>query len=160
VVFLVGMEEGIFPHSRSMGSREEIEEERRLCYVGMTRAKDELYLSYASVRSWFGNRERQVVSRFVREIPPYLFRTSDSTTRAKAVSSAMSSVEFEARPKQEVAKCSFKPGDYVKHNLFGLGIVENVEPNASDVLITVAFEEVGRKKLMLSYAGLEKVEIW
>ena len=155
VVFVVGMEEGIFPHSRSMHSREELEEERRLCYVGMTRAKDELYLSCVYNRRMFGMRERQVISRFVREIPAELFHVPKPAAAAasalwRETEAAGSAVEADA----------FRPGDRVKHSVFGLGIVESVEPNVKDVQVTVAFEEVGRKKLMLSFAGLEKVEMW
>jgi DNA helicase-2/ATP-dependent DNA helicase PcrA len=71
-VFIVGVEEGLFPHSRSLFDAEEMEEERRLCYVGMTRAKENLYLSYARRRLYFGQRLSNIVSRFVSEIPPEL----------------------------------------------------------------------------------------
>lgn len=159
IVFLVGMEEGVFPHSRSMGSRDELEEERRLCYVGMTRAKDELYLSHATVRSWFGSRERQVMSRFLREIPSELFCSPNGTTKV-VFSASGAPLGSDSDSRRQSPLCPFKVGDYVKHNIFGLGIVENVEPNRGDVQVTVAFEEVGRKKLMLSFAGLEKVDTW
>ena len=153
VVFLVGLEEGVFPHSRSMSSADEVEEERRLCYVGMTRAREDLCVSHASTRTLFGLRQRQVVSRFMREIPTEMFQE----TKKRAPSTLWEA----STPSRTSAKTSpFQPGDHVKHNVFGLGIVESVEPGATDVTVVVAFEEVGKKKLMLSFAGLEKVEDW
>lgn len=151
VVFLVGMERGIFPHNRSLQERDGLEEERRLCYVGMTRAKDELCLSHAYTRTIFGMRQRQVVSQFVQEIPPEMFHAA----RAK---SASLWGEPESAPRQ-AADPGFAVGDMVRHGVFGIGIVREVEPNGRDMMLTVAFEEVGRKKLMLSFAGLEKVEM-
>jgi len=152
VVFIAGMEEGIFPHSRSSTNRDELEEERRLCYVGMTRAKDELYLSHAYSRAYFGSRERQTLSRFLREIPDELF-----VQRAPARSSIWGDSQAAVTAQ---AKETFHPGDRVKHSVFGLGMVESVQPSGSDVQVAVAFEEFGKKKLMLSFAGLEKVEVW
>jgi DNA helicase-2/ATP-dependent DNA helicase PcrA len=152
-VFLVGLEEGVFPHIRSMQSREELEEERRLCYVGMTRAKDELCLSHAYVRTLFGMRQKQLVSRFLREIPPEMFQ---ETKKRAAASSLWQEAESASSAKGDL----FQPGDRVKHSVFGLGIVESAEPTGRDTLVIVLFEEVGRKKLLLSFAGLEKVEDW
>lgn len=155
-VFLVGMEEGIFPHSRSMTSRDEIEEERRLCYVGMTRACEELCLSHAFNRTTFGQRERQVPSRFLKEIPLEMFHAPK-----RAPAAAKQTLWQESQPAApSSSKSPFKSGDRVKHNVFGLGIVESVEPNGKDTMVTVAFEEVGRKKLLLSFAALEKVTDW
>jgi DNA helicase-2/ATP-dependent DNA helicase PcrA len=151
MVFMVGMEEGIFPHSRSKG-QEELEEERRLCYVGMTRAKDELCLSYAYTRTLFGMRDRMAVSRFIREIPAEMFHAPKKVARTSSL------WETVQQPISTVP-CDFQPGDYVKHNVFGLGMIENIEPNGRDMMLTVAFEDVGRKKLMLSFAALEKVEL-
>lgn len=155
VVFMTGMEEGIFPHSRSMGSREELEEERRLCYVGMTRAKDQLFLCNAQCRTWFGTRDRQVVSRFVRDIPSELFESRKRQADAKSPGKWE-----EVRVREQPVTCKLKLGDQVRHAVFGLGIIEHLEPNGNDTQVTVVFEEVGRKKLMLSFANLEKVEIW
>ncbi|MHB0913207.1 MAG: ATP-dependent helicase [Armatimonadota bacterium] len=144
VVFLVGMEDGLFPHSRSMTSRSELEEERRLCYVGMTRAEDELFLSYAFTRTTYGTKERHSISRFVKEIPDEMFQRPKKPT---AVSTAR------AKP---APRCPFAPGDCVKHRVFGLGVVESLEPSGGDVQVVVDFEEVGKKRLMLSFAGLAK----
>ncbi|MCL6518421.1 MAG: DNA helicase PcrA [Armatimonadetes bacterium] len=155
VVFMVGMEEGIFPHSRSMQSREELEEERRLCYVGMTRAKDELCLSYAHTRTLFGEHRRMVPSRFIREIPPEMFITHKPMTRSDMPTSQL----WVSSEKQRGPTIAFKIGDYVRHSVFGLGIVIDIKSDDKDVQITVAFEEIGIKKLMLSFAPLEKVEV-
>ena len=158
VVFMVGMEEGIFPHSRSMSSREELEEERRLCYVGMTRAKDELYLSHANVRAFFGSRERKTASRFIREIPAEMFQQPKRPALIAPDRPSMPDLRREpvARPKK-TAVCIFKAGDRVKHNVFGLGLVESSEPMGNDEQVTVDFEDVGRKRLMRTFANLEKV---
>ncbi|HUV05256.1 MAG TPA: UvrD-helicase domain-containing protein [Armatimonadota bacterium] len=159
VVFMVGMEEDIFPHIRSMSSQEELEEEWRLCYVGMTRAKDELYLSHAHARTLFGNTKRQVVSRFVREIPAEIFQVPKRAVPAAKAPTA-STLWTDSGAARQAPVDSFRPSDRVKHNVFGLGIVETVERFGNDAQVTVAFEEVGRKKLMLSFAGLEKVDVW
>jgi DNA helicase-2/ATP-dependent DNA helicase PcrA len=157
VVFMVGMEEGIFPHSRSSVDREELEEERRLCYVGMTRAKDELCLSHAVSRTLFGMKARMAVSRFFREIPAEMFhQPKKRTPSAKTPASSLSWQDYEA-PRKATPKCPFAPGDMVKHNVFGLGIVEELESKNGDTQVTVAFEEVGKKRLMLSFAPLDKV---
>ena len=167
VVFMVGLEEGLFPHSRSIQDRDGLEEERRLCYVGMTRAEDELFLCHAYQRTLFGMRERAMASRFLRDIPDELFGRRKKIEAPPPVRS-MKSVAKDATlwqqspppamGTQKPAKLPFKAGDRVKHNLFGLGIVVSAEPSGADTQVTVAFEEVGIKKLMLSFAPLEKVE--
>jgi len=161
VVFMVGMEEGIFPHSRSLISREGLEEERRLCYVGITRAKDDLYLSHAASRAIFGLRTRQSISRFLKEIPAEMFhQPKKKDVDLPSISSAPSWSDYDTmRVKPGRSRCPLVPGDLVKHSVFGFGGIESVEPSGSDALITVNFEEVGKKKLMYSFAGLEKVEL-
>ena len=164
IVFMSGMEEGTFPHMRSMSSRDELEEERRLCYVGMTRAEDELHLCYARVRTTYGQRQPQMPSRFLREIPEEMFQQPKKpkvTIPERPAGTGSLWAESQAPAKKKAAPaCPFKAGDQVKHSVFGLGIVEGVEAKNGDTQITIAFEEVGRKKLMLSFAALEKVEIW
>jgi DNA helicase-2/ATP-dependent DNA helicase PcrA len=164
VVFMVGMEDGIFPHSRSLMSRDELEEERRLCYVGMTRAEDDLVMCNAFARTVFGMRERQTVSRFIREIPAEMFRStkkpsqSEGTTRT-AASLSWKDYDTVKKPAAPVApKCPFVPGDFVRHSVFGVGKVEAVEAKNGDSQVTINFEEVGKKRLMLSFAALEKVK--
>jgi DNA helicase-2/ATP-dependent DNA helicase PcrA len=169
VVFMVGMEDGLFPHSRSLQDRDGLEEERRLCYVGMTRAEDELFFCHAYCRTLFGMRERAMPSRFLRDIPDELFGRKEIAAPAPGkpamrpgVSSGASLWKQSPPPAmgtQKPAKSPFKAGDRVKHNVFGLGIVVTAEPSGADTLVTVAFEEVGIKKLMLSFAPLEKVDL-
>lgn len=160
IVFMVGMEDGIFPHNRSLGSREEIEEERRLCYVGMTRAKDELHLSYAGSRTMFGSKERQTISRFLREIPSEMFNQVKkpaaqvvSTSSRNAAAKTAVRTPVTGRPN---VKCTLNVGDKVKHSVFGLGVVETLVPMGNDIQVSVNFEEVGGKKLMHSFANLMK----
>lgn len=169
VVFMVGLEEGLFPHSRSIQDRDGLEEERRLCYVGMTRAEDELFLCHAYQRTLFGMRERAMASRFLKDIPDELFgqkgvvmQPPSKPTMKPGVCSGASLWKQSPEPAmgpQKPQKSPFKAGDRVKHNVFGLGIVVNAEPSGADTQVTVAFEEFGIKKLMLSFAPLEKVEI-
>ncbi len=162
IVFMVGLEDGIFPHSRSIQKNDQLEEERRLCYVGMTRAEDELHLSWAQSRAMFGQRQRMGASRFLKEIPAEMFfapkkpvvelfptyQRPQTRTRAEA-----DEMRRAAIPAME---CPFREGDSVKHRVFGRGTVSTVAAGPTDVQIAVEFEGVGRKKLMLSFAGLEK----
>ncbi|MBP6965702.1 MAG: DNA helicase PcrA [Armatimonadetes bacterium] len=164
VVFMVGMEDGLFPHSRSIQDRDGLEEERRLCYVGMTRAEDELFLCHAYCRTMYGMRERSVPSRFLRDIPLELFgrkkieQPSRPTAAVPGVTTGAAFRPKEAAPRP-AAKCPFKAGDRVKHNVFGAGIVVGAQAAGTDYQVSVAFEDVGIKKLMLSFAPLEKVEL-
>ncbi|MDO8587039.1 MAG: DNA helicase PcrA [Armatimonadota bacterium] len=152
VVYIVGMEEGIFPHSRSLNDPEELEEERRLCYVGMTRAKEELHLTWAWQRMFQGMMRRQERSRFLRDIPSEL--TRQRTPAAAAQPLWRSTVEF----KRPAPAATFRPGQKVSHKQFGTGIVLNTKLEGNDEEVTVAFEAgIGVKKLLLSYAALEKV---
>ncbi len=175
-VFLVGMEEGIFPHVRSMEKDSEMEEERRLCYVGITRAKDELVLSYANRRSTFGNIAYNAPSRFIEEVPKDLFRaTRAKAGRGPAVSSFDPDEDDRAarRPqpklwtsgpkspteiKREAEALTYKPGQKVHHAIFGSGIVLNSTALKDDTQVEIVFRgNVGAKKLLLSLAKLEKV---
>lgn len=160
VVFIAGMEEGIFPHSRSMQSQEEIEEERRLCYVGMTRAKDELVLSTAYTRMVFGEHRRMIPSRFLRDIPAELFSNGRQLQEAEQGSPGLWGALQSRRSDDSLhAELHLKPGDLVRHEAFGIGMVKSTEQVGDDVLVTVAFEKLGVKKLMLSLAPLEKVNL-
>ncbi len=162
VVFMVGMEDGIFPHNRSLGSREDIEEERRLCYVGMTRAEEELYLSYSKSRTMFGSKEYQSISRFVREIPSELFYQTRKQTAAaaaeeatkKKVKKVLKRTPITGRPS---VSCNLSIGDRVKHNIFGVGVVDKLTPFNGDIKVVVNFDDVGKKRLMFSFANLSKL---
>jgi DNA helicase-2/ATP-dependent DNA helicase PcrA len=169
VVFIVGMEEGILPHVRSMDSEAEIEEERRLCYVGFTRAKERLYLHRAFRRRGFrGGSETSMPSRFLADIPQNLI-ISPSTSAAEPVGSAKtrngrrgySAGSTKSSPRQDASepRPALATGDKVRHATFGDGIVMAARPSGDDVEVTVAFTEGnGVKRLLLSFAPLEKVE--
>lgn len=139
VVFMTGMEENIFPHSRTQFDQSELEEERRLCYVGMTRAKQRLYLIHATSRLLYGQTSHNPPSRFLLDIPPEL--TKGETAE-----------EIEM-PEVKTLHKEFKAGDKIRHSKFGEGIVVSV---AGDEL-TAAFVAVGIKKLSLSFAPITKV---
>ena len=166
VVFMCGMEDGLFPSQRSMYSEEEIEEERRLCYVGITRAKQELYLTYAERRSMYGGSTYSKASRFLNEIPPEFINTIESKTPkatqgARTTQSEMFDKIFErkkATPTTPVIETSFefKAGDMVEHRKFGKGMILSVTPSGNDVRIEIVFDEVGTKSLMGSFAKLRK----
>jgi len=146
VVFITGFEEGIFPHSRSLNSEEELEEERRLCYVGMTRAKERLYLTYAWRRNLNGNTLFNSVSRFISEIPKHLKEEAD-IEKGEEIPSLDN-----RREKIEVAV-----GDKIRHVDWGIGVILNKIDTKNDIFITVDFERVGLKKLSVNFAPLEKL---
>ncbi len=144
VVFIVGMEEGVFPHVRSMESIEELEEERRLCYVGMTRAKERLYMTRAFTRSLWGGVSENLASRFLREIPgEYIEEAAWEDKQA-------------GEPGVELGELELRPGDIVVHAKWGPGKVIAMVELESDCEATVEFPVLGRKKLLLSYAPLSK----
>lgn len=145
VVFITGFEEGIFPHSRSLNNGEELEEERRLCYVGMTRAKEMLYLTYAWRRTLNGNTLFNSVSRFISEIPKHLKEKAD-IEKGEEIPSLDN--------KREKIKVSV--GDKVRHVDWGVGVILNKIDTGNDIFITVDFERVGLKKLSVNFAPLEK----
>jgi DNA helicase-2/ATP-dependent DNA helicase PcrA len=171
VVFLAGMEEALLPHIRSYDNPDQMEEERRLCYVGITRARDELYLTHARFRVGFGGGSHNPRSRFVEEIPARLtvMRTAEDrrihrpNAHQRGAGSpwtappraASLSVATPSRP--PVPAVAYTAGDRVRHVKFGEGIVVSCKPSGDDHLVEVAFKGgVGVKKLMLSFAGLEK----
>jgi DNA helicase-2/ATP-dependent DNA helicase PcrA len=149
-VFIAGMEDGILPHNRSMGEPEEMEEERRLCYVGMTRAKRRLYLIHTFRRTRFGSQAISEPSRFLRDIPSRLIKGRED--RAPARRKASLKVAPQSRPS------SFAPGDRVQHPQFGEGVVVNSQARGGDEEVIVAFAgKAGVKRLMASFAGLKRV---
>ncbi len=156
-VFIVGLEEGLLPHSRSIESPDQLEEERRLCYVGITRAKQRLYLFRAFRRGFMGRGGPTLASRFLRDIPQDIIspgrKTQPETIRKPRV------VWTETAPAQPPAKPALHVGDLVRHSSFGEGVVMGYEPDKLDVQVTVEFSNgVGRKRLLLSFAPLEKIE--
>ena len=165
VVFIVGLEEGLLPHIRSFDEPAQMEEERRLAYVGITRAKERLYLVRAFRRHHMGMATHNPSSRFLKDIPQELVAAPESTGRPAAGSRAhlrgfhrATSPDSEPLPPMP-SEPAFAPGDHVRHARFGEGIVVSCDIEGSDQKVTVAFKgEAGIKKLLLSYAPLEKVE--
>ena len=175
-VFVVGMEDGLFPGNRAMGDAEEMEEERRLCYVAMTRAKEKLTMTNARQRTLYGRTTPAMASRFLNEIPeenmewlskpeprPVVSRWEDWSDDAPVTYSQMPT----AAPKKPMAEAGglkkkpaaaapmlqLKAGESIVHDAFGNGMVLSVRPMGNDALIEVAFDKVGTKKLMLKAAG-------
>lgn len=185
VVFIPGMEEGIFPGNQSMFSEEDLEEERRLAYVGITRAKKKLYLISSQQRMLYGQTSRNMPSRFLREIPSSVIDdqsvvarrsmgfTTPRTAYANAsrnelghsshnkigsyTQSSSSAHKFgQAGNAAQKNNIDFKVGDTVCHKSFGTGTVLTVTPMGGDMLLEVAFDKAGTKKMMANYARLEK----
>jgi DNA helicase-2/ATP-dependent DNA helicase PcrA len=159
IVFIVGMEEGILPHIRSFDDPAQMEEERRLCYVGITRAKNRVYLVRAFRRNMMGGSNVNAPSRFLKDIPAALtagsrpWKTEDTRTSQKAYEWATSPAICEDQSLPEL-----RAGDSVRHAQFGEGVIISAHPVRNDVEVLVAFKGVGVKKLLLSFARLEKVE--
>ena len=166
-VFLCGMEDGLFPSQRSMFSSEEIEEERRLCYVGITRAKSRLIITHAARRSLYGGLQYSKPSRFLEEIPdeyvnlignrPEEVHTISGSGPSKQVlfNDIFNKRAFDVRSKP--VKCDYSPGDMVSHRKFGRGMILSVTPEGNDVRIEIAFDDVGTKNLMGAFAKLTKL---
>jgi DNA helicase-2/ATP-dependent DNA helicase PcrA len=151
LVFMVGMEEGLFPHQRSLNDPGGLEEERRLCYVGTTRAMQQLYISHAEQRRMHGTDSYSRASRFLAEIPPEL--VEDVRPRIKVSQPGLTrrrSVRVNSQPEGDV-----KLGQRVRHSKFGEGIVLNYEGAGSHARVQVNFEAAGTKWLVMSYANLE-----
>ena len=158
-VFIVGLEEGLLPHSRSMESEEQLEEERRLCYVGVTRAQRRLYLLRAFRRGFMGRGGPTLASRFLRDIPQGLI-TPGRTPQLEATKKTSWDAWAAAAPaRQPPPKPTLQIGDLVRHTSFGEGVVMGYEPDGLDIQVTVEFRDgVGQKRLLLSFAPLEKIE--
>ncbi len=185
VVFIPGMEEGIFPGNQSMFSEEDLEEERRLAYVGITRAKKKLYLISSQQRMLYGQTSRNMPSRFLREIPSYVIDDQSVVARrstgftsahsgfssgARGVSSYTSSSKIgsarqssnsahkfgQAGNAAQKSNVDYKVGDTVSHKSFGTGTILTITPMGGDMLLEVAFDKAGTKKMMANYARLEK----
>ena len=172
-VFLVGMEEGIFPGFRAMEKEEDLEEERRLCYVAVTRAKQQLYLTCAERRMMYGRTQYSKPSQFLKEIPKQFVDSNISETRqemqekldlqpnpkyqssrAYDISGAHKKQPVIAKKKtaQTVAAPALKPGDQVDHKAFGHGMITSCKPMGGDILLEITFDKVGTKRLMAKSA--------
>jgi DNA helicase II / ATP-dependent DNA helicase PcrA len=162
VVFLTGMEENVFPHERSINDDRELEEERRLAYVGITRARQRLYLTRAVARAWWGRPSYHKQSRFLTEIPAELIDWRRDAAAAASMLSTPASERLARRPGVMAAGNrpvpSLKEGDLVNHDSYGLGRVLSVEGRGDDPEAKVDFgEEYGIKHLLLRYAPVEKL---
>jgi DNA helicase-2/ATP-dependent DNA helicase PcrA len=151
-VFLTGLEEGVFPHSRSLGDPNEIEEERRLAYVGLTRARERLYLSRASTRFMFGTPTYNAPSRFFSEIPEELMETRRATIKPMV----RSAPPVRSTGKRVIA-LDLEVGDRVLHQTFGIGQVRTLTGEGDRTEATVDFGSYGERRLLLRYAPVEKV---
>ncbi len=165
-VFLIGLEEGVFPGRRNMDSPEEIEEERRLAYVAITRAKQRLYITTTSFRMLYGQTASNTSSRFLREMDPEViekeepeqqstFTASQGGTKPKLQTDAF--FRYAEKNSGSAPDLSFTAGDRVKSFIHGEGTVLTVTPMGGDVLLEIAFDRVGTKKIMAKYARIRKV---
>ncbi len=183
VVFLVGMEEGIFPGYKSIGEQKELEEERRLCYVGITRAKEHLFLTCSRQRTIFGSTNCNNPSRFLKEIPKTMLdgadevfgereknfnsqkefkeskyewiygKKSNNAFQFRSADSFLKSIS--AKPQADVDLSLYSEGKRVFHKKFGEGIISKVEAEGEDLKVDINFEKAGHKRLMAKFAGLE-----
>ncbi|MDE6665671.1 MAG: UvrD-helicase domain-containing protein [Ruminococcus sp.] len=172
-IFVVGMEEGIFPASRSLDSEENLEEERRLAYVAITRAKKKLYLTSAGQRMLFGQIQRNITSRFMREIGNELIEKHDNAARMKnkvnnndnPVTAVHSSTlqqqlarnKMHAVTPAKTENTSYSAGERVQHNVFGNGTIISSKPMANDALLEITFDNAGTKRIMANHAKLKKL---
>ncbi|NLM78038.1 MAG: UvrD-helicase domain-containing protein [Ruminococcaceae bacterium] len=178
-VFLVGAEEGLFPGYRSMGSQEDMEEERRLAYVAITRARHKLYITTTRTRLIFGQTQRYVVSLFVREIPDLHMEDIGGSHRSASAGNSADllrrheRVQFPGAPEPFLKKSAqpqrqepsisgpavrYAPGDQVQHPRFGKGRVVSADPVAGDAILVIDFDQAGRKRFLAKMAGLHKTE--
>jgi DNA helicase II / ATP-dependent DNA helicase PcrA len=158
VVFLTGMEENVFPHQRSVGNGKELEEERRLAYVGITRAERRLYLTRALARAWWGRPQYHLQSRFLAEIPANLVDWRRDETAAVAPASQRLAQRPGVRSPGNRRVPSLSPGDKVTHDSYGLGTVVSVQGSGDDPEAKIDFGgEYGVKHLVLRYAPIEKL---
>jgi len=182
VVFVSGLEESVFPISRAVSSADDMEEERRLMYVAVTRAREKLYVTYSKSRFLYGSRERMIPSRFLKEMQPVLdlpqFReqpkkpdfaktyydksddlgTSDKNGTGFSSGYAENYIKrMQAAQKKAQSACGYKTGDKVKHVKFGEGIVIQVKGAEGNLIVDVAFKSVGIKSLAAKFAPMEKI---
>jgi DNA helicase-2/ATP-dependent DNA helicase PcrA len=170
---MVGMEEGVFPHMRAMGEPDELEEERRLCYVGMTRARDYLHLSHATCRGLWGSVQWNPPSRFLEEVPEVLLRAAadgaskvgtstngDGRSRARGRDALVEGARRAGRTSPARTSgaelLGLKVGDDVVHGKWGEGVVLDLRGSGDKAEATVRFPGIGEKQLLLAYAPLKR----
>ena len=166
VVFIPGLEEGVFPGLQSLYDSTEIEEERRLAYVGITRAKEKLYLLNTRSRMIFGSTKYNRPSRFIEELPkdcletlvkpktPIRNNVSANVNNSKSVTSGFG-IGFNSTVKKSYE--TFMVGETVSHRVFGKGMITSLRPMGNDVLMEIAFEKVGTKKIMANMGAVKKI---
>jgi DNA helicase-2/ATP-dependent DNA helicase PcrA len=159
VVFIVGLEDGVLPHSRSLDNPEQMAEERRLMYVGMTRAKDRLYLLRAFRRSSWGMSEAGAPSRFLDDLPDELIDLGNRKRGARGRSDAQTAQQTWTPPApRKPAPAEFAPGQRVYHQKFGEGMVLRSTRQRDDEEVEVFFEKAGKKRLSATVSGLKRIE--
>jgi len=168
VVTLGGLEDGLFPLARSAGEPGRLEEERRLCYVGLTRAREKLYLSWARTRYRNGRLELSEPSRFLEALPPGVLEERSTTPQwdrgertarragARARGATPADLDWEMEVSQDAPR--YAAGERVRHRKFGSGVVRVVSGAGRELKVTVEFDdrEIGTKQLLVAYAGLER----
>jgi len=163
VVFLAGLEEGLFPGLKSMETNEDIEEERRLCYVAITRAKEKLYITKAQSRTTYGKTTATQPSRFFRELPSDKLNDVTRMGERTVDSIRKTGLEVSIKPRRsdfvppEQTEEFFK-GDIVEHRKFGRGVVISAKQFGSDSILVIEFESIGEKQLMAAFAKLKKIK--
>lgn len=168
IVFVVGMEDNIFPSSRSLESEADTEEERRLAYVAVTRAKEKLYLSHAEERMLYGRTDRNRISRFIKELPADCIEKESEEAKPSAYLNGYEkphSLSLQQQIAQRKADRNsvtvntetFSAGDRVIHKIFGEGTVLSSKPMANDTLVEIAFDNRGTKKIMANYTKIKKI---
>ena len=163
-MFLVGLEEGLFPHNRALMETKELEEERRLCYVGITRAQHRLYVTHANMRTVFGSRNVSIPSRFLMEMPKETITilkgpaANENVSNKQGTQSKPASSAAVIQPKAVVDADSIRPGAKVRHPKWGIGTVISKEGAGTEAQLKVAFPGLGIKVLILAYANLELLE--
>jgi len=159
-VFVTGLEEGLFPHENSLNEMDGVEEERRLMYVAITRARRKLYLTHAQTRMLHGQTRYNIVSRFVDEIPRELVEWLSAPSRRTALSLDVDPAEWgrvQSAPQATPPPPAFRIGQSVRHAKFGLGVIIDAEGRGDDARVQVNFRDTGVKWLALEYARLERV---
>lgn len=165
IVFLAGMEEGIFPISRALFSDQDLEEERRLCYVGITRAKEILFLTHALVRTLYGRTNYNSISRFINEIAEdYIDMDKQEEARKQEQSLVPDpgiyrglSMDIKTKPAANASSSEIKPGSKIRHEKFGVGTVISIKGSGEKAELTIAFDNAGIKKLVLGFAPIKMV---
>ena len=160
IVFIIGLEEGIFPHNRALFENTELEEERRLAYVGITRAREKLYLLNAQSRMLYGKLQMNPVSRFIEELPEDKLVDLRAAERAEQrVKKVVPGLANRPKASPDASKMDWTVGDKARHQKWGVGTVVSIKNEGDALELQVAFEQpIGIKKLLAKFAPLERVE--